>query len=385
MSTMTDKKTRINPDIKKILLNLERLLQTPSVTGNTAEIISLLKDQFGKMGYAAQVLPKGGLLVKIRGGAGASGASGTSGASGDGTGAGTNSGASTGVAFLAHVDTLGAVVKEIKSTGRLRLSRIGGYMMNAVEGENCLVETLDGRHYNGTILTTQSSTHIFNEATKLERNEANMEIRLDEQVHSAEDVKKLGIAVGDFVSFDPRTTITPAGFIKSRHLDDKASVAALVAAADLLRSTAALSSSAGTPPIYFFITVHEEIGHGASAGLPSDVGTVLAVDMGVAGEGQTSDEYSVCICAKDSSGPYDLELRRYLTALCEKYRIPYQVDVYSYYGSDAGAALRAGRDVRTGLFGPGVNASHAYERTHKDAIEATVKLIVAAILEPFNP
>lgn len=356
---MTDKKMRINPDIKKILLNLEKLLQTPSVTGNTSEIISLLKDQFEKMGYVAQVLPKGGLLVKIRGGEGSA------------------------TAFLAHVDTLGAVVKEIKRTGRLKLSRVGGYMMNAVESENCLVETLDGRHYNGTILTTQSSTHIFNEATKLERNEANMEIRLDEQVHSAEDVEKLGIAVGDFVSFDPRTTITPAGFVKSRHLDDKASVAALVAAADMLRSTAALSGPPGSP-VYFFITVHEEIGHGASAGLPADVGTVLAVDMGVAGEGQTSDEYSVCICAKDSSGPYDLELRRYLTTLCAKHRIPCQVDVYSYYGSDAGAALRAGRDVRTGLFGPGVNASHAYERTHKDAIDATVRLIVAAILEPFN-
>ena len=368
---MTDKKMRINPDIKKILLNLEKLLQTPSVTGNTSEIISLLKDQFEKMGYMAQVLPKGGLLVKIRDGEGPACAA---------------TGNATAIAFLAHVDTLGAVVKEIKSSGRLKLSRVGGYMMNAVEGENCLVETLDGRHYNGTILTTQSSTHIFNEATKLERSEANMEIRLDEQVHSAEDVEKLGIAVGDFVSFDPRTTITPAGFVKSRHLDDKASVAALVAAADMLRSTAALSSSSPSeaPPVYFFITVHEEIGHGASAGLPSDVGTVLAVDMGVAGEGQTSDEYSVCICAKDSSGPYDLELRRYLTALCAKHRIPYQVDVYSYYGSDAGAALRAGRDVRTGLFGPGVNASHAYERTHKDAIEATVKLIVAAISEPFN-
>jgi putative aminopeptidase FrvX len=328
---MTDKKMRINPDIKKILLNLEKLLQTPSVTGNTSEIIHLLEDQFKKMGYATQVLPKGGLLVTIRGGQG------------------------NGIAFLAHV----------------------------VEGENCLVETLDGRRYSGTILTTQSSTHIFNEATKLERNEANMEIRLDEQVHGAADVAKLGIAVGDFVSFDPRTIITPAGFIKSRHLDDKASVAALVAAADILRSAPVISNR-DEEPIYFFITVHEEIGHGASAGLPVDVSTVLAVDMGVAGEGQTSDEYSVCICAKDSSGPYDLELRRYLTSLCEKYRIPYKVDVYSYYGSDAGAALRAGRDVRTGLFGPGVNASHAYERTHKDAIEATVKLIVAAVLEPFR-
>ncbi|MGI5853476.1 MAG: M42 family metallopeptidase [Bacillota bacterium] len=356
---MTDKKMRINPDIKKILLNLEKLLQTPSVTGNTSEIIHLLEDQFKKMGYATQVLPKGGLLVTIRGGQG------------------------NGIAFLAHVDTLGAVVKEIKGTGRLKLSKVGGYMMNAVEGENCLVETLDRRRYSGTILTTQSSTHIFNEATKLERNEANMEIRLDEQVHGAADVAKLGIAVGDFVSFDPRTIITPAGFIKSRHLDDKASVAALVAAADILRSAPVISNR-DEEPIYFFITVHEEIGHGASAGLPVDVGTVLAVDMGVAGEGQTSDEYSVCICAKDSSGPYDLELRRYLTSLCEKYRIPYKVDVYSYYGSDAGAALRAGRDVRTGLFGPGVNASHAYERTHKDAIEATVKLIVAAVLEPFR-
>lgn len=339
-------------DTSFMVRHLQELLQTPSVTGNTARAIESLRGLFESMGFECRILTKGGLLVTIRRGEG------------------------RGVAFLAHVDTLGAVVKEIKGNGRLKMSRVGGYMFNAVEGENCEVETLDGRRYSGTIQTTQPSTHIHNEAGKQERTESNTEVRLDERVEKADDVRALGIDVGDFISFDPRVTVTETGFVKSRHLDDKAGVAALLGAARFI-SENPLSSGC---PVYFFVTVHEEIGHGASSGLPADVEEVIAVDMGAAGEGQASDEYSTCICAKDGGGPYDLDLRRRLVELARENSIRQKVDVYTYYGSDAGAALRAGFDIRSGLIGPGVNASHAYERTHTDAIEATAQLIVAYIL-----
>lgn len=341
-------------DMEYIIHQMEELLDTPSVTGNTGRIIEKLSGAFGALGFKTRKMPKGGLMVTIREGSGPA------------------------AAFLAHVDTLGAVVKEIKASGRLKLSRVGGYMLNAVEGENCRVETMDGREYSGTILTTQPSTHIHSEAAKLERNDANMEVRLDERVASADDVRRLGIEIGDFITFDPRVCVTPAGFIKSRHLDDKAGVAALLGAARYFGGHAPAPGA----PVVFFITVHEEIGHGASAGLPENVREVIAVDMGAAGEGQNSDEYSVCICAKDSGGPYDLELRRRLVHLCRDNGIRHKVDVYPSYGSDAGAALRAGYEVQTGLIGPGVNASHAYERTHRDAVEATAQLIIAFTMTP---
>lgn len=344
----------IRVDTGFMIDRLRELLVIPSVTGNTRAAIRWLAGEFGKLGLESRVLAKGGLLVKVRGGSG------------------------NATAYLAHVDTLGAVVKEIKGNGRLKFSRVGGYMLNAVEGENCLIETMDGHTFTGTVMTTQPSTHIHNEATKLERSEANMEVRLDEKVASADDVRKLGIEVGDFVSFDPRVTVTHTGFIKSRHLDDKAGVAALLGAAQYFSRQAPPSG----PPVYFYITVHEEIGHGASAGLPEDVVRVIAVDMGAAGEGQASDEFGTSICAKDSTGPYDLDLRRHLIGLSRVYSIRHKVDVYPFYGSDAGAALRAGLDVATGLIGPGVNASHAYERTHRDAIEATAQLVVASIIQP---
>lgn len=345
--------SEIRVDTDFMIDRLQTLLNIPSVTGNTRTAIEWLMREFADCGFEGRVLSKGGLLVKLR----------------EGNGRGT--------AFLAHVDTLGAVVKEIKSNGRLKLSRVGGYMLNAIEGENCLVQTMDGRNIAGTILTTQPSTHIHNEAAKLERSEANMEVRLDERAATPDDVRRLGIEVGDFISFDPRVTVTSSGFIKARHLDDKAGVAALLGAA---RSLGRQPLPVG-PPVYFYITVHEEIGHGASAGLPPEVGRVIAVDMGAAGEGQASDEFSTSICAKDSTGPYDLELRRHLVNLCRMYSIRHKVDVYPFYGSDAGAALRAGLDVTTGLIGPGVNASHAYERTHRDAIESTAQLVVACILD----
>jgi putative aminopeptidase FrvX len=276
-------------------------------------------------------------------------------------------------ALTAHVDTLGAMVKEVKDNGRLRLSKIGGFHWNTVEGEGCSIHTSGGAAVRGTLLVTKASSHVHGvETGQVKREDENMEVRLDERTTSSSETRALGVQVGDFVAFDPRVEAGPAGFIRSRHLDDKASVAALVGA---LRAMAdAGLQPAQTTTILF--SNYEEVGHGAAAGIPADAVELLAVDMAAIGQGQESDEFNVTICAKDSGGPYDLGLRRRLVHLAETAGIPYKLDIYPYYGSDGEAFWRAGGDVRVGLVGPGVDASHNYERTHIEALEHTAALLV---------
>jgi putative aminopeptidase FrvX len=273
----------------------------------------------------------------------------------------------------AHVDTLGAMVKKINSSGSLALDPIGGYMMNSIEGENCTIETMDGKTFTGTIQSTKPSVHISgNDARELKRIPENMEVVLDERISSKKEVEELGINVGDFICFDARTTFTEKGFIKSRHLDDKASVGILLyAIKHIVENNIELPYTTN-----IFISNYEEVGHGASGSLPEKTKEFISVDMGCPGLDQNSSEYSVCICAKDSSGPYDLGLRKKLIDLCKEENIDYKVDIYPYYGSDASAALRAGWDIKTALIGAGIFASHGYERTHMDSILCTLDLII---------
>ena len=277
--------------------------------------------------------------------------------------------------LTAHTDTLGAMVKEVKSSGRLKLAMVGGFNWNAVEGEYCTIHTADGRKIRGTILMHQTTVHVYKNATTLARDEQNIEVRVDEKVKSASETRELGIEVGDFVSFDPRFEQTESGFIKSRHLDDKASTALL------LQLMKAIKENKWTIPYttHFYISNNEEIGFGGNSNIPEQTVEYIAVDMGAIGDGQTSDEYTVSICAKDSSGPYHYELTRNLVELAKAEGIDYKLDIYPYYGSDASAAIRAGFDVKHALFGPGIEASHAYERTHIQSLENTAKLLYSYI------
>ncbi len=282
-------------------------------------------------------------------------------------------------ALSAHVDTLGAMVREIKANGRLLLTQLGGYAWNSVEGENVTIHTVrDGLRLRGTIQTVNPSVHTSDQARTGQREDERIEVRLDARTASKEETLALGIAVGDFVSFDPRVELTETGYVKSRHLDDKAGVAVMLAVLEAL----ARSSQEPAQRTSFFFSNYEEIGHGASAGLPADLVELLVIDMAASttGEHQNSDEYSVGICAKDSSGPYDLALRRRLVALAQAHQIPYCIDTYPHYSSDGSALLRAGADVRVGLIGPGVDASHAYERTHRDSLQATALLALHYVL-----
>ena len=281
------------------------------------------------------------------------------------------------VALTAHVDTLGAVVKEIKSNGRLRLSRIGGLQWPSVETEGVWIFTSKGEKIRGSVLIDTASGHVHGaEGTKTLRDDEHMEVRLDVRTTSEKETRALGINIGDCVAFDPRVEVTN-DFIRSRFLDDKACVANLLAAIKSL-TEAGLSP---TRTVYFHISNYEEVGHGAAAGIPAEVEEVICVDMAVVGKGQESDEFSVTLCTKDGGGPYHFGLNNKLRALAEKHNIPYKTDVYVFYGSDGEAFWSAGGDVALALIGPGIDASHNYERAHMDGLVATTNWIMAYLLE----
>jgi len=338
-------------DVSYIAAQTVALCRIPSPTGFTDAAIAHVAGELEKMGVTYRRTPKGALLATLPG-----------------------ADESTHRAVDVHVDTLGAMVKEIKPNGRLKLTRIGGFSGNSIEGEYCLVHTASGSAVSGTILVTKASTHVHGEEHhKQERTEANLEVRLDARVSSRDDVLALGIQVGDFISFDPRTVQTETGFIKSRHLDDKACVAILLGVVKAMQEQ-------GLRPAHtthLFFSNYEEVGHGAAGAFPPEATEVIALDMAAVGEGQTSDEYSVTICVKDSSGPYDYELSRRLQRIAAAEGLNYRVDIYPHYGSDASAALRAGGQFKAALVGPGIDASHSYERVHVDALDQTARLLLA--------
>ncbi len=336
-------------NIKKVKYYIENILTIPSPSGYTDKVIDYIKEELHILSIPYVITNKGSLIVTLEG---------------------KNSDYHKTIS--AHVDTLGAMVKEIKSNGALAIVPIGGFMMTSIDGENCTIHTLNEDVFTGTIQTIKPSVHISGpEASELKRTPENMEVILDEKVFSKKDVEALGIDVGDFICFDARTTFTEKGFIKSRHLDDKASAGIILYAIKYI-----VENEISLPfTINFLISTYEEVGHGA-AFIPEKTKEFLSIDMGAPGVGQNSSEYSVCICAKDSSGPYDLNFRKKLVNLCKDNDIPYKIDVYPHYGSDASAALRAGWDIKTALIGTGVFASHAYERTHMDGVMATLELLM---------
>lgn len=274
------------------------------------------------------------------------------------------------VGLSAHVDTLGAMVRSITSSGTLKFTLIGGPIVPTLDSEYCKIRTRDGRIYTGTFLSTSPAAHVYEDSKSKAREPQNMEIRIDEVVRSKRDTELLGIAPGDFIFIDPKTTITPSGFLKSRFIDDKGSVACLMGLLELF-------SREKIVPYYtikIVISVYEEVGHGASY-IPQDITELLAVDMGCIGDDLSCTEYDVSICAKDSGGPYDYHMVTNLINLAKANHLKYVVDIYPMYGSDVGAALKAGNNIRGALIGPGVHASHGMERTHYTALENTIKLL----------
>lgn len=275
------------------------------------------------------------------------------------------------IALTAHVDTLGAMVRSASAEGELSFTRVGGPLLPTLDGEYCTVCTREEKRYTGTFLSKSPAVHVHPDSADRPRNEENMYIRLDEQVHNKEEVAALGISAGDYVFIDPKTVVTPSGFLKSRFIDDKASAACLLAVMRLL-SAQKLRPACN---VTLFFSVYEEVGHGG-AWMPQGLEEILAVDMGCIGLDLGCDEYKVSICAKDSHGPYDYELTTRLINLAKQASLSYAVDIYPRYGSDVGAAWSAGNDIKGALIGPGVHASHGMERTHWQGIENTIRLLL---------
>lgn len=334
-----------------IIKTIETLVNIPSPSGFTNEIMGFIRTEAENFGFACEESQKGGLIIAVKG------------SSNDTLG------------LSAHADTLGAMVRSISPDGMLRFTLVGGFTMHSVEGSYCRIHTRSGQEYTGTILAKSPSVHSYDDAKTLDRNERNMEIRIDEVVKSKEEVLALGINSGDYISFYPYFEYTKAGFIKSRHLDDKASVAVLLG---MLKD---LSEGKMEPKrnLKLLISNYEEVGYGASW-IPEDITEFLAIDMGAIGDDLNGNEYAVSICAKDSSGPYDYGMTNQLIKLAKDNQIDYAVDIFPHYGSDVSVALRGGNDIRGALIGQGIHASHGMERTHKKALENTLKLLEAFIM-----
>lgn len=328
---------------------LSSLLNTPSPSGYCKKVMTLLGEIVADLGYEMTLTNKGNGVIEIPG---------------------QNPNYTAGIA--AHVDTLGAMVRAIKSNGSITFTTVGGYTMHSVEGEYVTIHTRDGKEYTGTILNTEPSVHVFKGASDQDRKIENMEIRLDERVTTKDQVLALGIQTGDFISLDPRAVWTESDYIKSRHLDDKAGVMSILAFLKALKD----QQIQPRVTLKIIISTYEEVGHGSSF-LPADLKELIGIDMGAMGSDLTCTEHQVSICAKDSSGPYDYDIVSALIEAAKNEALDYAVDIYPYYGSDVSAALRAGYDLKGGLIGPGVHASHHMERTHLDGIIQTAKLLLA--------
>lgn len=282
------------------------------------------------------------------------------------------------LSIAAHTDTLGTMVSGINANGTLSFTTIGGLSLNSAEGEYVRIYTHSGRVYQGTILLNNPSTHANKDYRNPVRTLDNMHIRLDEQVNSKEDINALGIDIGDFACLYTNYEELESGYIKSRFLDNKAGCYVLFELAKYF------SESNFDMPVQLYFSNYEEVGHGAAILFQDSIGELLVIDMGVVGDACQGDELNCSICAKDSSGPYDYTIRKNLTDLAKKNNIPYKVDVYPFYGSDGSAAQKAGNNLRIGLIGPGVAASHGNERTHKKGIEATIQLCIKYIENSFS-
>ncbi len=341
----------IQINVDEMVQFLTTLLNTPSPTGDAQRGIAAVQAAFEALSLPTRITPKGTLVITWDGEAD-----------------------DAPRALTAHVDTLGGMVQKVNGNGRLRLTQLGGWMWGSVEGIGVTIFASNGEEYRGTILPVYASAHAAPPAERKKVHTAErMEVRIDARTNSKAETAALGIRVGDFVAFDPRVETGEHGFIRSRHLDDKASIACIYGAVRGMMAAGIKPAQRTT----IHISNYEEVGHGAAAGFPDDIVDLLTVDMAVVAAGQESTEYGVTICAKDSAGPYHLGFRRELEALAEAEGLDYNTDVYLYYGSDGEAFWRAGGDVRVALIGPGVDASHHYERTHRDSLEATAVLIAA--------
>jgi peptidase M42 family hydrolase len=346
-------------DVQRLSATLLELVGIPSPSGRTDEVVQVLGERLVDMGLTPELTRRGAIAVAPPGEA-----------------------RGPARALVAHADTIGAIVRGLKPDGRLQLAQIGTHSARFAEGCRVTVFTDEpDTTYTGTILPLKASGHRFGDEVDTQGVGWNhVELRLDERVRSAADLDALGVQVGDHVAFHAQPSITPSGFVVSRHLDDKAAIAALLEMMTVLGE----QGSQLEVPLHVLITVSEEVGIGASHGLHGDVAELVSVDTAVVAPGQRSREDAVTVAMQDSSGPFDYHLTRRLLALCRRHRIAHERDVFDHYRSDAAAALEAGAATRAALVGVGVDATHGHERCHLDGIVALCRLMLAYARAPLT-
>lgn len=341
----------MNFDINYFKETAHKIFNIDSPSGYSENINKVLIKLLNELGYTATLTNKGNVALKVAG----------------------ESNEKT-VATSAHVDTLGLMVRSINGDGTLNVTRIGGPQIATLDGEYCKIQTRFNQTYTGTILSNSASSHVYEDSDK-QRKENNVVVRIDEKVNSKKDVLDLGIQNGDYIFIEPKFMITESGFIKSRFIDDKASVCVILSVLKYLKEN-------NLKPAYdtfIYFVNHEEVGHGAAT-VDENITEFVTVDMGCIGKDLAGNEYAVSIAAKDSGGPYDYELTTRLIKLAKENNVNYVVDIFPYYGSDVGAAYRSGRDLKGALIGQGVHASHGMERTHLDGCINTMKLLTLYLL-----
>lgn len=341
----------MNFDINYFKETATKIFNIDSPSGYSENINKLLLDLLENLGYKGSLTNKGNVYIKVEG----------------------KSNKKT-VATSAHVDTLGLMVRSINGDGTLNVTRIGGPQVATLDSEYCKIQTRFGKTYTGTVICNSASSHVYEDSDK-QRKENNIVVRIDEKVNSVKDVKNLGIDNGDYIFIEPKFTITESGFIKSRFIDDKASVCVILNVLKYLKD----NNVKPAYNTYVYFVNHEEVGHGAAT-VSHEIDEFVTVDMGCVGKDLAGNEYAVSIAAKDSGGPYDYELTTRLINLAKNNEVNYVVDIFPYYGSDVSAAYRAGKDLKGALIGQGVAASHGMERTHLDGVINTMKLLTLYLL-----
>ena len=342
-----------NIDKKYLLDSFRKIVETPSPTGYYVKLNPVMKQMAEELGYTVTYDKKSTTYITIEG-----------------------EDNSKTVQVGAHADTLGMVVRGVASNGWIKIRKLGGLNLSSVEGETVTVHTRDGREYTGLVICKSHSVHGFDDAHSLQRTEDTIFVLLDEDVYSEKDVRALGIQNGDVISVDPRCQFTPSGFVKSRFLDDKGSVACIFAMLKYFKEN-------NLKPKYRTIVAipyYEEVGAGGTF-VPAEVEEFVSVDIGLVGPDCEGNEHAATIIAKDSAAPYDYELTSRLIRQAKEIKCNYAIDVFYHYSSDANASVRAGNDLRHAAFGLGVYCSHGMERTHVDALVATTELLIAYMLD----
>ncbi|CAM3157813.1 peptidase M42 [Pseudomonas floridensis] len=344
-----------DPDLKYLQKVLLEMLAIPSPTGFTDTIVRYVAERLEELGIPFELTRRGTIRATLKGKQN-----------------------SPDRAVSAHLDTIGASVREVKENGRLALAAVGCWSSRFAEGSRVSVFT-DTGIIRGSVLPLMASGHAFNTAVdEMPISWDHVELRLDAYCTTRADCESLGIGIGDFVAFDPLPEFTESGHISARHLDDKAGVAALLAA---LKS---IVDSGAEPLIdcHPLFTITEETGTGAAGVLPWDVSEFVGIDIAPVAPGQHSSEHAVSVAMQDSGGPYDYHLSRHLLRLGVDNELPVRRDLFRYYYSDAHSAVTSGHDIRTALLAFGCDATHGYERTHIDSLAALSKLLGAYMLSP---